>query len=46
MVEVATLGTVAVFVKTLRSGGIHYNLKKQGVPAHVRARSAVKSALI
>lgn len=36
---------VAVFVKTLGSGGTHYNLKK-GVPAHVRARSAVKYALI
>lgn len=37
---------VAVFVKTLGSGGTHYNLKKKGVPAHVRARSAVKYALI
>lgn len=29
MVAVATLGTVAVFVKTLGSGGTHYNLKKK-----------------
>lgn len=29
MVAVATLGTVAVFVKTLGSGGTHYNLKKR-----------------